>query len=252
MTAQPLTTIGGLPITVDDCDGAARFMIDHAIAARGKNEPPLYSTSANGQVVSMCATDKATRDLFLEADILHADGTPLVQAARLLCKQPLPERVATTDLVHNTAKMAVKEKISFYFLGASQDEVEKAVANMQALYPGLIFAGFRNGYVKPEEEDAVIEEVNQAAPDILWLGMGVPREQQFVSRNRHRLTNVGVIKTSGGLFNFLSGKNDRAPQWMQDLGLEWAYRIGQEPKRLFWRYLTTNPHAAWLLLTRSR
>ena len=175
-----------------------------------------------------------------------------MRASKLLSKDKLPERVATTDLVHNTARMAEAEKVSFYFLGASQDEIERAVANVKSQYPNLVFAGYRNGYVSHEEEDSVIDAVNAAEPDILWLGMGVPREQDFVSRNKARLTKVGVIKTSGGLFNFLSGKNKRAPQWMQDWGLEWAYRIGQEPKRLFWRYITTNPHAAWLLLTKTR
>ncbi|WP_114007676.1 WecB/TagA/CpsF family glycosyltransferase [Cohaesibacter intestini] len=251
MTDLSKPIIGGLPITVEDLDGAARRMIDHAVAARGMDQPPLYSTSANGQVLSMCALEPGVKALFEQADIIHADGEPLVRASRILAKSKLPERVATTDLVHNTARMAEAEQVSFYFLGASQDEIERAVANMKALYPKLIFAGFRNGYVKPEEEDAVIEAVNAAQPDILWLGMGVPREQDFVSRNKARLTGVGVIKTSGGLFNFLSGKNKRAPQWMQKSGLEWVYRIGQEPKRLFWRYVTTNPHAVWLLLTKT-
>ena len=245
------TTIGGLSITIDDRDGAAHQMVDHAMEARGEERAPLYSTSANGQVLSMCALHPEIRSLFEEADILHADGEPLVRASHLLCKTPLPERIATTDLVHDVARLAEKEKVSFYFLGADQSEIEKAVTNMRDIYPKLIFAGYRNGYIKPEEERAVVKEINRAAPDILWIGMGVPREQQFVSRNLHHLTHVGVIKTSGGLFNFLSGKNKRAPQWMQDMGLEWLYRIGQEPRRLLGRYLVTNPHAVWLLLTRS-
>jgi exopolysaccharide biosynthesis WecB/TagA/CpsF family protein len=83
--------------------------------------------------------------------------------------------------------------------------------------------------------------------------MGVPREQVFALRYRDRLTNVGLIKTSGGLFDFLSGRNSRAPQWMQSVGLEWLYRLGLEPRRLFLRYLRTNPHALYLLLRhRSR
>ncbi|WP_316858767.1 WecB/TagA/CpsF family glycosyltransferase [uncultured Cohaesibacter sp.] len=248
----PVITVGGLPIAIETCDEAARTMIDHAVAARGKMEPPLYVTSANGQVLSSCASNPEIRELFLKADIIHADGGPLVQASRYLTKCPLPERVATTDLVHDTARMAAAEKVTFYFLGATQDGIEKAVANMKQLYPDLDFVGYRNGYVAEDEEAGLIEEINKVAPDILWIGMGVPREQQFVVRNRERLTGVGVIKTSGGLFDFLSGKNKRAPDWMQKASLEWAFRICQEPKRLFWRYLTTNPHAIWLLLTRTR
>ena len=245
-------TVGGLPIAVEDCDGAARTMLDFAIASRGREHRPLYVTSANGQVLSMCASNEEIRSLFLKADLIHADGTPLVKASRFLARQPLPERVATTDLVHNAARLAQQEGATFFFLGATQEGIERAAENMTRLYPKLRIAGYRNGYVKPEEEAEVIAEINAVKPDILWIGMGVPLEQRFVARNLDKLTGVGVIKTSGGLFDFLSGKNARAPQWMQDAGLEWAYRIYQEPGRLFWRYLTTNPHALWLLLTRTR
>src|SRR5260370_11722482 len=90
------------------------------------------------------------------------------------------------------------------------------------------------------------------APDYLKVSLGVPYEQAFVEEFTPRLSNVGVIKTSGGLFNFLSGSRSRAPQWMQDVGLEWAWRIWLEPRRLFWRYFTTNPRALYLLFNRSR
>jgi hypothetical protein len=94
--------------------------------------------------------------------------------------------------------------------------------------------------------------INELAPDYLWVALGVPYEQAFVAEFTPRLTKVGIIKTSGGLFNFLSGSRQRAPRWMQDAGLEWVWRIWLEPRRLFWRYLTTNPRALYLLLNRSR
>jgi exopolysaccharide biosynthesis WecB/TagA/CpsF family protein len=84
------------------------------------------------------------------------------------------------------------------------------------------------------------------------VALGVPYEQAFVEEFKPRLTNVGVIKTSGGLFNFLSGSRARAPRWMQNTGLEWAWRIWLEPRRLFWRYFTTNPRALFLLFNKSR
>ena len=86
----------------------------------------------------------------------------------------------------------------------------------------------------------------------MWVALGVPNEQAFVEEFMPSLTNVGVIKTSGGLFNFLSGSRARAPGWMQKIGLEWAWRTWLEPRRLFWRYLTTNPRALYLLLSRNR
>jgi exopolysaccharide biosynthesis WecB/TagA/CpsF family protein len=101
------------------------------------------------------------------------------------------------------------------------------------------------------DEERIIADINHARPDILWLGLGAPAEQSFAARNRDKLHGVGLIKTSGGLFDFVSAKNTRAPDWMQRLGLEWAYRIYLEPRRLAGRYLMTNPHAIFLLLTRT-
>jgi exopolysaccharide biosynthesis WecB/TagA/CpsF family protein len=95
-----------------------------------------------------------------------------------------------------------------------------------------------------------VRAINRLGPDIVWLAMGVPREQEFYMRFAHAMPRVGLIKTSGGLFNFLSASARRAPQWMQDRGLEWVYRMGQDPRRLMLRYLTTSPHAALLMLTR--
>ena len=253
-TSLPVRTVvlGGLPVAVTDRAQAAALMVELALARRGANEPPLYVTSANGQVVSLCASDPEMRALFVPADIIHADGMPLVFASRLRCREPLPERVATSDLVHDLARVAVARGASFYLLGGTAQVAEKTRANLEAAHPGLVIAGARSGYMTSGEEAAVAEEIGASQPDILFVSMGVPREQGFILRNRERLRGVGVAKTSGGLFDFLSGSKKRAPLWMQDAGLEWLYRLAREPRRLFVRYARTNPHAAYLLLTRSR
>ncbi len=113
-------------------------------------------------------------------------------------------------------------------------------------------SGVRTAICKGDALRDKVDEINALAPDYLWVALGVPYEQAFVEEFTPRLSNVGVIKTSGGLFNFLSGSRARAPQWMQELGLEWAWRIWLEPRRLFWRYLTTNPRALYLLFNKSR
>lgn len=243
--------VGGLPISLETCQSAAQNLLDHAMKARQTGELPIYSTSANGQVLSHCALDSNVRELFLKADIINADGESIVKASKLFCSHPLPERVATTDLFHDVAKQALDREASFYFLGSSDDEIKRAVEKVHSMYPALNIIGYRNGYFTEAEEEGIISEINRLKPDVLWIGMGIPREQSFVVRNLENL-NVGAIKTCGGLFNFLSGKNKRAPQWMQDAGFEWLYRAFLEPRRLAWRYLTTNPHAMWLLLTKSR
>jgi N-acetylglucosaminyldiphosphoundecaprenol N-acetyl-beta-D-mannosaminyltransferase len=251
MKEWPTSFLGRLPITQTDIKSSAKGFIAHALASRGKGCRPFSSTSANGQVLALCGKDEAFLALMRNADQIHADGMPMVLYSRLFSKRPLPERVATTDLVHEVAKLAGDAGVSFYFLGASEEVNAKAVEVMQSRYPKLIFAGRRNGYFGRDEEDDVIAGINAAKPDILWIGLGVPLEQQFIDRNIDRLTGVGIIKTSGGLFDFISGKNARAPDWMQAAGLEWLYRVWLEPRRLARRYLTTNPQAIGALLRHS-
>ena len=245
----PLVWLGGLPIAAIDRARSAEFMLNVAIARRGAGGVPPLITSANGQVLSMCARDSAVRAVFEAADLIHADGTPLVLASRLRSNVPLPERVATTDLFHDVAERAPAVDATFYLLGGADAVIGRAAENMRLKYPRLTIAGYRNGYFSAAEESQVVAEINAAKPDILWVGMGVPAEQRFCLRNRAKLSNVGLIKTSGGLFDFLSGRNSRAPGWMQAMGLEWVYRMALEPRRLAYRYLTTNPHAAYLLLS---
>jgi len=248
----PVEMIGGLPIAVVDRAQSAQLMISLAAARRKSGGPALVFTSANGQVLSLCAKNPEVRSLFEQADIIHADGMPLVFASRWFCRRPLPERVATTDLFHDVARRAETQGTSFYLLGATDAVIEQSVRRARALYPRLRIVGYRGGYFSNDEEAEVVAAIDAARPDILWVGMGAPREQVFALRNSKRLRNVGIIKTAGGLFDFISGRNRRAPDWMQALGLEWAFRVLVEPQRLGGRYLRTNPHALFLLLTRTR
>lgn len=248
--AIPTVTVGGLPIAVLDRPATADWMI-RAARDRRRGRRPLYLTSANGEVIARASSDAELAGLIDMADQIVADGQPLVLASRYRCRTALPERVATTDLFHDVARRAEETGTTFYMLGATPDELEKAVANVRAAYPRLRLVGHCHGFLKGEALDAKIAEIDALAPDILWLAMGVPHEQRFVARFGDRLSQVGMIKTSGGLFNFLSGTNRRAPDWMQRASLEWAFRIWLEPRRLFWRYAVTNPKAIWLMATRS-
>ncbi len=199
----------------------------------------------------MCAARPDVRGIFEKLDLISADGMSVVFASRLFSRPGLPERVATTDAFHDAARVAEREGASFYILGARADVLELALARVRELYPRLNIVGHRDGYFSEADEPAVIDAINRAAPDVLWVGLGVPHQQQFLVRNRHLLTGVGVAKTCGGLFDFLSGKSKRAPKWLQSLGLEWSYRMVRDPLRLVPRYLLTNPHAVFLMATRS-
>lgn len=248
----PTTILGGLPIVRAGLEESAQGFVDHALAARGMSARPLYSTSANGQVIAMCAQDPALMALMLQADQIHADGMPMVMFSKLYSSKPVLERVATTDLVHAVARKAEAAGVSFYFLGGTEEVNAKAVDAMHKTYPNLTIAGRRNGYFTPEQEEAVIADIVRACPDILWVGLGMPLEQKFVLRNLDRLSGIGIVKTAGGLFDFVSGKNRRAPKWMQRAGLEWAFRLWLEPRRLAIRYLLTNPIALQALIRHSQ
>jgi N-acetylglucosaminyldiphosphoundecaprenol N-acetyl-beta-D-mannosaminyltransferase len=247
----PRVTLGGLRLAVLDLEQTANFMIDVVFPQR-RLARPLYLTSANGEVLARCSTEPMTDRLFRSADLINADGQPLVTVSRFKSSTPLPERVATTDLFHVVARKAQAAGLTFYMFGADEAENTAAVANVRRLYPNLKIVGHSHGFLRGDALRAKVDEINALAPDYLWVALGVPYEQAFVEEYTPRLCNVGIIKTSGGLFNFLSGSRARAPKWMQAIGLEWAWRIWLEPRRLFWRYFTTNPRALYLLFNRSR
>lgn len=242
------TRVAGFDVATLDLTEATRSIIE---TSKQRRDRPLYFTSVNGEVVARADRDESFAALFRSADQILVDGQPLVMASRLLCRTPIPERVATTDLFPAAAKAAERTGTTFYMLGADPDEIEKAVSNVRKAYPRLTILGHSHGYLKGRDLEDKIDEINRLGPDILWLGLGVPLEQRFSLDYLARLPNVGIVKTTGGLFNFLSGKNRRAPLWMQKVGLEWLWRIRVEPRRLFWRYLTTNPRALYAILKDS-
>ena len=248
----PCLEMGGMPIALMTRDETARLMEQLASTRMGRTgvSRPVFMTSANGEVLARVAGDPAVRALFEAADIIHADGQAMVFASRLRHPVPFPERVATTDLFHDAARLAEQSGTPYYFLGAHPDIIGLAEQAIRRQYPRLNIVGFRHGYFAREDEEAILAEIDALRPGILWLGLGIPREQDFVVRNKHRLPNVGVIKTAGGLFDFLSGRRSRAPLWMQNIGLEWLYRAALEPKRLGSRYFLTNPRALAIMLRR--
>ncbi|MGE5765666.1 MAG: WecB/TagA/CpsF family glycosyltransferase, partial [Bacteroidota bacterium] len=181
-------------------------------------------------------------------DMIHADGMSVVLSSRLLTQTPLPERVATTDFFHDAARAAQAVGARFFLLGGTESENSDACAAARRLYPRLTIAGRHHGYFADTESERICEAVVAAETDVLWVALGKPRQERWSLENRERLRGVAWIKTCGGLYAFLAGHSRRAPRWMQRAGLEWAFRAMQEPSRLGWRYLVTNPHALWRIL----
>ena len=243
--------IGGIKTACLSRADLTRMMLVDCLAAREVEIPrPKLVFAVNGHAIALAAQDEAFRRIFESADIIHADGQAAVFASRLLTGTPIPERSATTDVIHDAAKAAAEHGLRFFLFGATEEANQKAAQALVESYPGLQIVGRRHGYFSPLDEDDICDEINITRPDVIWLGLSVPLEYEFAVRNRNRLS-AGWLVTCGGCFNFLSGGYKRAPRWMQTIGLEWLHRLFQEPRRLFWRYVVTNPMAAFLLLTRT-
>jgi N-acetylglucosaminyldiphosphoundecaprenol N-acetyl-beta-D-mannosaminyltransferase len=187
------------------------------------------------------------RDAVLSGDLILADGQAVVWASRLL-RQPLPERVAGIDLMHRMLALAAKRGYRVYCLGAKQAVLDEAVDAMTTRYPGLVIAGAHHGYFAQEDEPKVVEHIRAAKPDMLFVAMSPPKKEQFLARWAHRL-DVPACHGVGGAFDVLAGKTQRAPATWQRLGLEWLFRVLQEPGRLWRRYLITNVLFSWMVLS---
>jgi exopolysaccharide biosynthesis WecB/TagA/CpsF family protein len=244
-------TVGGVKTDCLSRQQMGRLMIGDCLAARGGKRAPKLVFAANGHAVAMAGTDPAFRRTFQGADIVHADGAPIVFASKLLTRAPIPERSATTDFLHDAAGMAEAHGLKFFLLGATEEVNAACAATLNMSYPKLEIAGRRHGYFSRRDEEVICDQINASGADVLWVGLGVPLEYEFCLRHRERL-KLGWVVTCGGCFNFTVGAYKRAPAWMQRSGLEWLHRLWREPRRLFWRYAITIPLAVFLLLTRTR
>jgi N-acetylglucosaminyldiphosphoundecaprenol N-acetyl-beta-D-mannosaminyltransferase len=174
----------------------------------------------------------------LGSDMIGIDGMGILWAARIL-GVPADERVPGIDLFQELLALCALDGFRPYFLGATADIVQKAAGEAARKFPGIRFAGIRDGYFRPDEEPQVVAEIQDSKADCLFIGMPTPRKERFLAANRDRM-DVPFIMGVGGSFDVLAGQVRRAPPVMQDAGLEWLYRIFQEPRRMWWRYARTN------------
>lgn len=179
------------------------------------------------------------------ADFVGIDGMGIVIGLRLAGVEGA-ERVAGIDLMMQLLARCAKEGFHPYFLGATPEVVERAAEVARERFPGLRFAGIRDGYFDAAEEPEVVDAIRASGADCLFVGMPTPRKERFLAQHRDAL-DVPFIMGVGGSFDVLAGKVNRAPSWMQRTGLEWAYRLLQEPGRMWRRYASTNLAYAGLL-----
>ncbi len=199
----------------------------------------------NPELVRSAHRDGEMREALCSGDLNIPDGAGLVWAARIL-GLPLRERVTGVDLMHRLLDLASREGFSVYFLGTRPEVVARAAGRARQLFPGLKVAGFHHGYFSPQAEEEVVGMVREKRPDLLFLGLGFPREQKFLYRHREEL-GARVAVSVGGSLDVLAGVKSRAPGFMRRLGLEWMYRLIREPWRA--RRMTALPWFALRVLS---
>jgi exopolysaccharide biosynthesis WecB/TagA/CpsF family protein len=244
--------IGGVPAaTASRSELVDRLVFDCRARRDDPTRRAVLVFDSNAQALSLYATDPAYRAAVDAADIVHADSMFVVFASRVLTAAPVPERSATTDFIHDAAARCAREGLSFYLFGGTEEVNATCARRLEDLYPGLVIAGRRNGFFAAQDEEEILESIAAAAPDVLWIGLGKPKEQMFAARHADRLA-AGWVVTAGGCFNFVTGHYSRAPDWMQAAGLEWLHRMATGPDGIARRYVTTLPHAVVLTALRSR
>jgi N-acetylglucosaminyldiphosphoundecaprenol N-acetyl-beta-D-mannosaminyltransferase len=227
-------TVLGVPVDNVSMDETIQIIKDTI-----KNDRHLSHTVINAGKVVLMNADSKLRESVINADLINADGAGVVIASRLLGK-PLCERVAGIDLMENIVRLAHEEKFKVFFFGATDDVVSKVVNHYSAIYSPDIIAGFRNGYYKKDEERAIAESIGASGAQILLVAMSSPFKENFLYENADVLSTVNFTMGVGGSFDVVAGKVKRAPLWVQKISMEWAYRVYQEPKRMFKRYLIGN------------
>jgi N-acetylglucosaminyldiphosphoundecaprenol N-acetyl-beta-D-mannosaminyltransferase len=190
--------------------------------------------------------DEALHRLVDRCELITADGQAVVWASRLL-GDPLPTRVAGIDLMLELLALAEDRGYRVYVLGAERVVLERAVARLRELHPRLEFVGHRHGYFSDADEPSVVAEIRAARPDLLFVAISTPRKEYFLGRWGPEL-DVPFSMGVGGAIDVVAGVTKRAPRSLQRLGLEWAFRLAQEPRRLFRRYLVTNSEFVALTL----
>lgn len=203
-----------------------------------QNNHPLHHCVVNAAKLVNMRKDPQLRESVVNSDIINADGQAVVWAARLLGKK-IPERVAGIDLMEKLVEMAHQNQYKIFFLGAKDAVVQTVVSKYAEKYSSDIIAGYRNGYFKKEEEDEVAHQIRNSGAHILLVAITSPKKEIFLNQHKD-LINTPFIMGVGGSFDVVAGEVKRAPHWMQRNGLEWFYRVIQEPKRMWKRYLVTN------------
>ncbi|MHB0999387.1 MAG: WecB/TagA/CpsF family glycosyltransferase [Armatimonadota bacterium] len=191
---------------------------------------PRMVVTADSSAVVIARDDPELMEILGKADLVTPDSSGILWAAKYL-GMPLIERVSGADMVVHLCERAAQNGYSVFFLGAAPGVTDIAADNLKKRYPGLKIAGTHHGYFKPDESPAIVKIVRDSKPDMLFVAMGIPMQEKWIDKYRNDL-QVPVSMGVGGTFDVISGRVKRAPKWMQRHGLEWAYRLLSNPRKI--------------------
>jgi len=235
-------TINLMGIRIDALDtmGLCRKVVD--FAGRKEQHTVMY---VNADCMLIAQNNKQYQQVLNRGDLVYADGIGVVLGARLWGNR-LPGRSTAADFFPDFCKTFADQGLRLYFLGGKPGVAHAAADRLMADIPGLMIVGTQHGYFKENETARVIAEINGAGPDIVIIGFGAPKQELWI-RDHGEDLEASVLWGVGGLFDFLSGKTPRGPQWLLDCGFEWLCRLMAEPGRLWRRYLVGNTKFVVLL-----
>jgi N-acetylglucosaminyldiphosphoundecaprenol N-acetyl-beta-D-mannosaminyltransferase len=231
--------------------GCAIDRVDMSEAARRcdrfiRDRAGAQHMAINAAKIVAARHDPELRTLIGRCELITADGQAVVWASKLL-GDPLPERVAGIDLMLELLALAEERGYRVFLLGARADTLRLAIEKIRERHPRLVIAGYRDGYFTDEEEPFVAAEIRAARSDLLFVAMPTPRKEYFIGRWGPEL-GVAFSMGVGGAIDVVAGVTRRAPRILQRMGLEWAFRLAQEPRRLMRRYVVTNSEFVALTL----
>lgn len=223
--------------------------IVHALESRLRQNLQSFVVTANAEIIMMCQQDAAYKEILnSKADFVLPDGAGAVWAGRYLGYEVV-ERVTGFDLWNKLLKLSVEQEWKVYFLGGMPGIAEAAKSKAESLYPGVQIVGVHDGYFKSNETEELLDEINESGAQMLFVALGAPKQERFIAEQRERL-NARLLMGIGGSFDVFAGKMARAPQWMQDASLEWAFRLYKQPSR-FIRMLALPKFALKVMLSRG-
>ncbi|MBR5155696.1 MAG: WecB/TagA/CpsF family glycosyltransferase [Clostridia bacterium] len=184
----------------------------------------------NPEIIMCAKEDEKLREILNSAELCTADGIGVVYGAKIL-GDPVPERVAGFDLTCALLERLAKTGEGVFLFGAKPQVAERAKANLEKKYPGIVISGTRNGYFKPQDEDEIVEEINKSGAKVLLVCLGAPKQEKWIAKHKGML-KVNLCLGVGGTLDVLAGEVKRAPEIFIKLNLEWAYRILKNPSRI--------------------